>query len=83
MTTEDQQQAQAPSAPDSQAQKDDKRGWRPNLITLLLAAYSTLIIVYALLILADGMAPQDALELLNNPLIALIGGTVAISKDLI
>ncbi len=61
---------------------------RTNVLTLMLMAYATiftLIVTLVLVFKADAFQDPmgDFLNLLGNALIALIGGTLAISKDLV
>ncbi|MYF00565.1 MAG: hypothetical protein F4234_10425 [Gammaproteobacteria bacterium] len=63
---------------------------RTNVLTLMLMAYLTifaLIVIILLCFKAAAATPNapigDLLSLLGNALIALIGGTLAISKDLV
>ena len=57
---------------------------RVNVITLMCVAYGTLLFLFtALIVTSDKIVAADAWNILEAPLMALIGGTLAISKDLI
>lgn len=54
---------------------------RKNVLLLMLIAYSALLIVFGVLAWQD--SPTKAYEVISGPFIALIGGTLAIAKDLV
>lgn len=57
---------------------------RTNIIILLLMAYGTVIILFlSLVFVTKTLAAEAAWNMLEAPLMTLIGGTLAISKDLI
>ena len=56
---------------------------RFNVLYLMTAAYGSLLILFTVLALSKGISSAEAWNMLEAPLMALIGGTLAISKDLI
>ena len=56
---------------------------RINVLLLVGAGYVTLIAIFAFMALPGGMTADKAYEVVKGPLMALIGGSLAISKDLI
>ena len=56
--------------------------WRKNVLTLLLIAYSSIILIFIVLVFS-GMEPPDAYDKINVPFMALVGGTLTITKDLL
>ncbi len=57
--------------------------WRKNVLVLVGLGYSSLIIIFVAMCWSGGMTAEDAYEVVKSPLMALIGGSLAISKDLI
>ena len=55
---------------------------RVNVLFVLLLAYASILLVFFCLLQA-GMNPKDAYDLISVPLVALIGGTLAVAKDLV
>jgi len=55
---------------------------RVNVLALLLIAYGSIIGLFAILVGA-GVDPKTAYDLIGIPFVALIGGTLAVAKDLI
>ncbi|MCY4305538.1 MAG: hypothetical protein OXC62_12310 [Aestuariivita sp.] len=56
---------------------------RFNVLYLMTVAYVVLVILFSVLALSDQLTASQAWDALEAPLMALIGGTLAISKDLI
>lgn len=56
---------------------------RKNVIILMGAAYATLILFFVVMVKWGGVSAKEAFDSLNSALMALIGGSLAISKDLI
>ena len=57
---------------------------RTNIIYLLTLAYFTVGLLFIVLVFKENaMTAKDAWNILEAPLMALIGGTLAISKDLL
>lgn len=56
--------------------------FRPNVFLLFLMAYGLLALLYYLLI-DNGCDGQEAFAFIENPLLVLLGGTVAVVKDLV
>ena len=54
---------------------------RWNVIYLISLGYGAVGVVFAVLTARD-MPPADAYDIVQGPLMALIGGTVALAKDL-
>ena len=61
---------------------DKNRSWRKNVLAVLLMAYGSLLTIFFLLIWQDVEA-TTAFDLVGVPFMALIGGTLAIAKDLL
>ena len=57
--------------------------WRKNVLALVGAGYFTLLSMFFLMVCPGDMTPEGAYEVIKGPLMALIGGSLAISKDLI
>ena len=56
--------------------------WRKNVLAALLLAYASLLVVFVVMLWA-GAEPKDAFDAINVPFVALVGGTLAIVKDLV
>ena len=56
---------------------------RWNVLLLVGSGYITLLIMFAAMTLKGGMTAADAYEVVKGPLMALIGGSLAIAKDLL
>ena len=56
--------------------------WRKNVLALLLMAYLSIFLIFVVL-LFYGMNPQDAYDKVSVPFVALVGGTLTITKDLL
>ena len=56
---------------------------RKNVLILVGAGYVLVLFVFVMLILAGGMKVAEAYDIINGPVMALIGGSLAIAKDLI
>ena len=57
---------------------------RTNVLVLVGAGYITLLVMFIFMVLGvEGMDASHAYEVVKGPLMALIGGSLAISKDLI
>ena len=57
--------------------------WRKNVLVLVIAGYGTLLIIFVAMMWPGGADANVAYEVVKGPLMALIGGSLAISKDLI
>ena len=57
--------------------------WRKNVLTLVISGYIVVLVMFLLMVLKGDMNPTDAYDLVQGALMALIGGSLAISKDLI
>ena len=55
---------------------------RPNVLILMLMAYVSLLVMFFGLV-GYGVAAEDAYNMISTPFVALIGGTLAVAKDLI
>ena len=58
------------------------RPWRKNVLTLVGAGYGTILIVFGVLAAGELKAPE-AYDAVQGPLMALVGGSLAIAKDLL
>ena len=56
---------------------------RWNVLVLVLTGYLVISGMFLVMTLAEGKAPQDAYEIIEAPLMALVGGSLAIAKDLL
>ena len=65
----------------SSSTNSNSRPWRKNVLTLMLLAYSSLLGIFLIMILA-GAKPKEAYDLIGVPFVALVGGTLAVAKDL-
>ena len=63
--------------------KNKVRKLRPNILILFCAAYGTVLAVYAGLVFFGNKDSDAAFRLVNGPLMTLIGGTLAVAKDLL
>lgn len=65
--------------------------WRKNVLTLILSGYTVVLVIFIAIVMKTGdksgaMSVENmsrAYDLIKEPLMALIGGSLAISKDLI
>ena len=57
--------------------------WRRNVLTLVIAGYTILFLIFVAMMWPGEMKPNVAYEVVKGPLMALIGGSLAIAKDLI
>ena len=55
--------------------------FRKNVLALMGIAYGVLFLVFAVLAIFD--TPASAYGIIGGPFVALIGGTLAIAKDLV
>lgn len=56
--------------------------WRKNVLTLMLVAYLSIFLIFVVMVLC-GVDAKDAYDKISVPFVALIGGTLAITKDLL
>ena len=56
--------------------------WRKNVLWLMILAYAAVLIIFGGLIW-KGATSSDAYDVIKEPLMALIGGTLALAKDLV
>lgn len=56
--------------------------WRKNVLWLMIIAYAAVMAVFFGLIWKGAMA-SESYETIKEPLMALIGGTLALAKDLV
>ena len=57
---------------------------RTNVLALMLAGYVVVLAMFLILVVfAEQLTVEEAYEIIQGPLMALIGGSLAISKDLI
>lgn len=57
--------------------------WRKNVLTLVGMGYAATGFVFFMLVYKGGMTVDDAYDIVNAPLMALIGGSLALAKDLV
>ena len=63
--------------------------WRKNVLWLMILAYAAVLLIFGGLVWkggttpAEGMDAADAYDVIKEPLMALIGGTLALAKDLV
>ena len=57
--------------------------WRRNVLTLVISGYALLLFIFVAMMWPGEMKPDVAYEVVKGPLMALIGGSLAIAKDLI
>lgn len=68
----------------SNSTKRKKVAIKTNVLTLMITAYVAVLGMFALMVYGtEGITATDAWDILEAPLMALLGGTLAISKDLI
>ena len=70
--------APAPTAPAEEA----PFRWRWNVLVLVALGYGTICGIFAVLA-CGSLTAQEAYEVVQAPLMALIGGSLAIAKDLV
>ena len=57
--------------------------WRRNVLTLVISGYAVLFLIFVAMMWPGEMKADDAYEVVKGPIMALIGGSLAIAKDLI
>ena len=57
--------------------------WRKNVLALVGTGYFVTLVVFVALVTTKTMTVDDAYTIIAGPLMALIGGSLAIAKDLI
>lgn len=57
--------------------------WRRNVLALVAMGYVAILIVFLTLAFFGCMAAETAYDVVKGPLMALIGGSLALSKDLV
>ena len=56
--------------------------WRKNVLWLMVLAYAAVLAIFVGLIW-QGATSSDTYDVIKEPLMALIGGTLALAKDLV
>jgi len=56
---------------------------RINVLALILTGYGVVLFIFGGLAWGDGMTAEEAYEIVQGPLMTLIGGSLALAKDLI
>ncbi len=56
--------------------------WRKNVLSLMIIAYAAVMFVFFGLI-DEGTDAKDSYDVIKEPLMALVGGTLALAKDLV
>ena len=59
-----------------------KRPWRKNVLLLVISGYATVLVIFLLLAFST-LTAAEAYDAVQGPLMALVGGSLAIAKDLI
>lgn len=62
--------------------KGTPRQWRKNVLMLVGFGYGTVVIIF-IAVACSAATVAEAAEIVQGPLLALIGGSLAISKDLV
>lgn len=57
--------------------------WRKNILALIGSGFATIVVIFILMVWKGSCTPSDAYEVIESPLMALIGGTVAVAKDVL
>ena len=57
--------------------------WRRNVLALVGMGYALTLVIFVMLVLEGNMEVAGAFEVVTGPLMALVGGSLAIAKDLI
>ena len=57
--------------------------WRKNVLVLVGFGYFVLLVIFVGLIWAEDLSAEASYEFIEAPLMALVGGSLAIAKDLI
>ena len=57
--------------------------WRRNVLTLVISGYAVLFLIFVAMMWPGEMKAAVAYEVVKGPMMALIGGSLAIAKDLI
>lgn len=60
-----------------------RRTFRLNVLVLAGLGYSTILIMFTAMTWKGGLSADVAYDVIEGPLMALIGGSIAIAKDLI
>ena len=66
---------------DEEPQAENGIPLRKNVLALMGIAYSILFLIFAVVAIFD--TPSSAYGIIGGPFVALIGGTLAIAKDLV
>ena len=57
--------------------------WRKNVLALVGMGYAMVLIVFVFLVWKGGKEAADAYKFVEGALMALVGGSLALSKDLV
>lgn len=57
--------------------------WRKNVLVLVLTGFGSVLLIFWFLVNSGSFTAAEAYELVQSPLMALIGGSLALAKDLI
>ena len=83
MITQQNNEPRRTNAPGEPSQSQSKGiNWRKNVLTVLGIAYAALLLIFVVMVLW-GVEPKMAYDSVDTPFVALIGGTLAIAKDLL
>lgn len=57
--------------------------WRINVLVLIGSGFFTIMVIFSLMVWKGSCTPSSAYEVIESPLMALIGGSVAVAKDVL
>ena len=60
-----------------------KRPWRKNVLAILAIAYAVTAGIFVVLVFKMKMSAETAYDIIQAPFMTLIGGSLAIAKDLV
>ena len=60
-----------------------KKPLRRNVLILVSYGYIATLLAFVVMVFYGGMTPDNAYDLIQGPLMTLIGGSLAIAKDLL
>jgi len=57
--------------------------WRKNVLMLVGMGYTLMTLVFVVLLFEEGMTVSDAYDVIDGPVMALIGGSLTVANNLI
>ncbi len=66
-----------------QTHTETKSKFRLNVFVLFFLGYLAITLMFFFMICDDHTSAKEAVELIENPLLVLVSGTVAVIKDLV